>query len=355
MKKSKQERRVGNFSIIIFLSSFLGLGVFAAMPGLLYGGLDKAWETFWSSRQYILWYLLYWAIITFLFTVFTNYQKYKAYDKPMQELSEAAEKVAAGDFSVYVNPTHTGNKANYIDYMIEDFNVMVKELGSLETLKTDFISNVSHELKTPLAVIQNYSDALKEENLEPAIQEEYIKTINTTAKNLAVLITNILNLNRLENQGIIPPSEPYDLVRQLADNLLAFDPQLTEKQLTVSFETEDRVMLHADEQMVQIIWRNLFSNAIKFTEPGGEIKVQQTSTEDMIKVVISDSGIGMDEVTQRRVFEKFYQGDTSHSREGNGLGMALVWRVVELLDGTISVKSAPGKGTAFIVQLPVYG
>ena len=297
--------------------------------------------------------MIYWAIVAAIFTFITNWQIRDEYDRPMRKLSEATKKVADGDFSVYVEPMHTADKHDYIDVMFLDFNKMVAELGSIETLKNDFVANVSHELKTPLAVLKNYTTLLKNGNLSAEIQEEYKDTIIGATDRLSALITNILKLNKLDNQAIEPIAEPYDLCRQLADCLLQFESLWEKKDIEIDVDIEDRAVITADENMMEIVWNNLLSNAIKFTGPGGKIVLNQTSDTNTITVTVSDSGCGMSDETIKHIFDKFYQGDTSHSQEGNGLGLALAYRIVEKAGGTLSVESQVGKGSIFTVQLNV--
>lgn len=303
--------------------------------------------------EYIFGMLGYWALVCTAFVMVTHYQLRLKFEEPMRRLSKAAKGVANGDFSIYVEPAHTPDKYDYMDVIFEDFNKMVQELGSIETLKTDFISNVSHELKTPLSIIQNYAEALQKENLPYAVRKDYCVTIISASKKLTALVTNILKLNKLENQEITPFANPYDLCRQLSDYALQFENLWEDKQITFIADLEDRAVICADEEMLGIVWHNLLSNAIKFTEPGGTIMLTQTSDSDTVTVSIADTGCGMSKEVVDRVFDKFYQGDASHAREGNGLGLALTLRVIELVGGAISVASEPGKGTTFTVALPV--
>ena len=296
----------------------------------------------------------YWAVIAAIFTLITNWQIREGYDKPMRKLSEATKKVAEGDFSIYVEPMHTVDKHDYIDVIFLDFNKMVEELGSIETLKNDFIANVSHELKTPLSVIRSYASALKKEGLSSEDRNEYADTIISASDNLTALVTNILKLSRLENQEILPvQDEPYDLCRQLSHIALALEKSLEEKSIDFTAEMDDRLMLRADPGMLELVWYNLLSNAVKFTPPGGKITLTQTSDEESVTVSVSDTGCGMDAETVKHIFDKFYQGDKSHSGAGNGLGLALVKRVAELSGGIVTVHSSPGEGTTFTVRLAV--
>lgn len=297
--------------------------------------------------------MLYWVIVASAFLYVTNWQIKSSYDKPMRRLSDAAKKVAEGDFSVYVEPLHSPDKYDYIDIMFTDFNVMVQELGSIETLKNDFVANVSHEIKTPLAIIKNYTIMLRNSNLPEETRFEYMESIVKATDNLAALVTNILKLNKLENQEIESPAEQYDLCRQLCDCVLNFESILDEKNIELIADIEDKAVITADEDMLEIVWNNLLSNALKFTPSGGTVSLIQTSDTDSITVSVSDTGCGMDSETLKRIFDKFYQGDTSHSGEGNGLGLALAYRIVEKLGGILSVTSEPGKGSIFTVTIPV--
>ena len=297
--------------------------------------------------------LVYWALVSLSMTLLTRYLMRNTYEKPVQELAAATRKVAEGDFSVYVPPLHTADRLDYLDVMILDFNKMVAELGSIETLKTDFFSNVSHEFKTPLSVIRSSAQMVRDESLTPAQRAEYADTIERYACRLTDLITNILKLNKLEKQSIQPRAEPYDVCAQLAECALLFEQRWEEKGIEFEAELEDQLEICADESLLELVWNNLLSNAIKFTPPGGTVTLRQTSTAEAAEVAVSDTGCGMDEETLRHIFDKFYQGDTSHSTEGNGLGLALVLRIVRMLGGSISVSSAPGAGSTFTVRLPL--
>ena len=331
------------------------LGTLLLMSGIHTGLLVLMGRMGWNGIIQSIIPILYWGMIAVGLTLFTRREIRRTYEEPMHMLAEAAGKVADGDFSVYVPTIHTSDKLDYLDIMIMDFNKMVEELGSIETLKTDFVSNVSHEMKTPIAIIKNYAEMLRMENLPEAQRKEYAKSIENAAARLSDLIGNILKLNKLENQRITPDMEVYDVCRQLCECILQFEEAWDEKEIELETEIEDAAMIRADASLMELVWNNLLSNAIKFTEQGGQVAVRQTLDENHIKISVSDTGCGMSRESMERIFDKFYQGDTSHSKEGNGLGLALVQRVLELMDGDIQVVSEEGKGSTFTVVLPAAG
>ncbi|MDN5300278.1 MAG: hypothetical protein PWP51_2831 [Clostridiales bacterium] len=301
---------------------------------------------------YIAAVLIYWLFVAAAFTYITFLQIDRRYQKPMEGFAQVTRKVASGDFSVYMPQRHLPDKQDYLDVIIADFNIMIEALGSIETLKTEFFSNVSHEIKTPLSVIQNYAQALKSDKLLEAQRAEYVDTILESSAKLNDLITNLLKLNKLENQNLQPLSDPYDLCAQLSECALRFEDLWLKKDIEFIADIEDRATIDADESLMEIVWNNLISNAIKFSNPGGIVTLQQTSTDSEIIVTISDTGCGMDEKTANHIFDKFFQGDTSHATEGNGLGLSLVLRILQIMNGTITVSSIEGKGSTFTVRMP---
>ena len=224
-------------------------------------------------------------------------------------------------------------------------------MSGLETLRTDFIANVSHELKTPLAVVQNYGTMLQQPGLPEEKRIEYAKAITDTSRKLADLITNILKLNKLENQQIYPENHIYNLGEQLCECLLDFESVWEQKKIEIFTDIEEEVFVETDTELLSLVWRNLFSNAMKFTEPEGSVYVTLRSENDFAVVEVKDTGCGISPETGKHIFEKFYQGDTSHSTQGNGLGLALVKRVMDIVGGDISVSSEIKKGSTFTVRI----
>jgi len=329
-----------------FAGILLALSIFIVGGLLIYFATIK--ENFWTTYS-IFGYLVLMALIL---TVLTSIMRHYSFSRPMRRLSEAARKIAEGDFSVRVAPLRKDGKKDYIEVMFDDFNKMAEELASIETLKSDYIANVSHEIKTPLSVIQSYAMALQHETLSQEERREYAKTVVTAAQKLSALVTNILKLNKLENQAIMPGSAPYDLSEQLRCCALAFEDLWESKGIILTADLDETIVSY-DESMLELVWNNLLSNAIKFTNPGGSITLTLKNEDGFAVVSVTDSGLGMDEAIGKHVFDKFYQGDTSHSQEGNGLGLALVKKVIEIIGGEITLRSKIGYGTTFTVCLKI--
>lgn len=328
-------------------------GILLLMSGIHMGLLVLAEKREWSSLTQTILPMVYWTLVAAGLTFYTRWQIRRTYEEPMQALAKATAQVARGDFSVYVPPLHTADRQDYLDVIIMDFNKMVEELGSIETLKTDFFSNVSHEIKTPLSVIHNNAELLNRNGITEEQRQEYAENILHATRRLSNLIMNMLKLNKLEKQVIRPVPRSYDVCAQICECALQFEDMWDKKEIELEADMEDRAMVLADEGLLDLVWTNLLSNAVKFTPEGGSIRIAQRSEGERVAVCISDTGCGMDEATIGHIFDKFYQGDTSHATEGNGLGLALVQRILELSDGTISVRSRPGEGSSFTVTLPV--
>ena len=288
-------------------------------------------------------------LLTLIFGTIDYVRRKMMVDRPVKIITEATEKIMQGDFSVRIAPMH-GNGMEGFNQIGMAINAMAKELAGTETLRTDFIANVSHELKTPLAVIGNYATMLQRPSITEDERCEYAKAISEAARKLAQLITNILKLNKLENQQIFPQPQEFDLGEQLCQCLLGFEDAWEAKNLEIETDIEDDVRIKSDPELLSLVWNNLISNAVKFTPEGGKIGVTLKTEENYVLVSVSDTGCGMKPEVGRHIFEKFYQGDTSHATQGNGLGLALVKRVVDILNGEIGVQSVYGQGSIFTVK-----
>ena len=289
-------------------------------------------------------------ILSVLFTLIDYIRRKFTTERITKHIAGAAQRVVQGDFSVRIEPVNKLSADEHLNEIIHCFNTMTKELGSVETLRTDFIANVSHEMKTPLSVMQNYGTLLQMSELSEEKRIEYAKGVTEGSRRLADMMTNILKLNKLEKQQIYPKTEKYDLGEQLCECLLQFESIWEEKNIEIETEIAEEVKVNTDEELLSLVWNNLFSNAFKFTPDGGKITLILEATEHHAIVKVKDTGCGMSPEVGTHIFEKFYQGDTSHATQGNGLGLALVKRVVDILQGEISVESMLGKGSTFTVK-----
>jgi signal transduction histidine kinase len=291
-------------------------------------------------------------ILSLIFTLIDGFRRKHTVERPLKRILNATDEWTQGNFSERIAPFHGLGSMNEFDIIINDLNKMAEELSGIETLRTDFIANVSHELKTPLAVIQNYATMLQNPELPEEKRIEYAKTITDASRRFTELVTNILKLNKIENQQIYPESQGYNLSEQMRESLLAFEDAWERKNLELEVvHIDDDVYINADAELLTLVWNNLFSNAIKFTEDGGKISVSLKNENGYAVIKVSDTGCGMPPEVGKRIFEKFYQGDNSHSMQGNGLGLALVKRVIDIMSGEISVESTVGQGSTFIVKL----
>ena len=271
-------------------------------------------------------------------------------DRPVSRILDATERIARGDFKVRIDIQHSHDKYDEFDIIAENLNAMAAELGKSEVLKNDFISNVSHELKTPLAVIGNYASALADPSLDEQSREKYAKTLVLASGRLSGLVTDILKLNKLQNQEIKPELSYFNLADTLAECVIGFEGKIEEKDITLECDIDD-VFITSSHSLLEIVFTNLISNAVKFTESGGRVSVSLNELNGRAVISVSDTGPGMSREVGMRIFEQFYQGDTSHASEGNGLGLALVKKVIDILGGEISVTSEIGKGSRFTVIL----
>ena len=290
-------------------------------------------------------------LISFGFAVVDALRRKFTVQRPVRRITEAAERMIAGDFHVRIRYASRFAADDPFREIADCINKMAEELSGVETLRADFISNVSHEMKTPLAVIQNYGTLLQTPGLPEEKRMEYARIMADASRRLSDMITNVLKLNRLENQQIYPKSEAYDLGEQLCECLLQYEAVWEDRGIEIETELAENVTVSADRELLELVWNNLLSNAFKFTDRGGTVSLTLSVEGDFAVVRVKDTGCGMSPEVGAHIFEKFYQGDPSRATQGNGLGLALVKRVVNIMQGEIGVESRPMEGSVFSVKI----
>lgn len=269
--------------------------------------------------------------------------------QPITRFSKASDEVAKGNFNIRLDEV---SHVEEIRDLTRKFNMMVQELSSIETLQNDFVVNVSHEFKTPIAAIEGYATLLQDGSLSEAERNEYAQMIIDSSRQLATLSHNILSLSKLENQEIILEKRLYRLDEQLRQAVLLLEPKWNIKELDLRIDLT-KIDYYGNEKLLMQVWLNMIENAIKFTPHGGKIGIRLFKKEMFLGVEISDTGSGMDDAIIKYIFDKFYQGDAARSTDGNGLGLALAKRIIDLCNGSITVKSQVDEGTVFTVELPL--
>lgn len=267
--------------------------------------------------------------------------------RPVQNIGDAFSELSQGNFDVKISEDE---KIIEIREMAKRFNAMTYDLSHIETLRNDFVANVSHEFKTPIAAIEGYATLLQNPNLSSEKHDRYIEKILENSRRLSNLSGNILMLSKLDNRETVPDKTEYRLDEQIRKCILMLENKWSEKNIEFDMDLP-RVYLYGSQSLLEQVWLNILDNAIKHSPSGGTITVSLTDA-DAVTVTISDRGDGMSEEVQKHIFEKFYQGDTSRKSDGNGLGLALVKRIIDLCNGEISVKSTVGDGAQFSVKLP---
>ena len=266
--------------------------------------------------------------------------------KPIKRLSKASKEVAKGNFDIQVDV----KSKDEIGQLTSDFNLMTKELKNIDSLRKDFISNVSHEFKTPITSIKGFAKLIRDGKLSNELLYEYSDLIVNEGERLSLLSSNMLRLSELENKSIHEPPKIFSLDEQIRKTILLLEAQWINKDIEFDIELEV-VSITGDEHLLQEVWLNLIQNAIKFSKQGGKIKVSLCKNQDKVKVEISDNGVGIKEEDKGHIFERFFKSDKSRSKDGNGLGLVIVKNIVELFKGKVYFESEFGKGTTFVVEL----
>ncbi len=270
----------------------------------------------------------------------------KRVTKSIDIFLEALEELSTGNFSIRINDN--------IDPLFEEikkqFNITAQELSSIETLKSDFASNFSHEFKTPIVSIKGFAKLLKDPNISLNEKEDYINTIIEEAERLANLSNNTLLLSKIESQVIVSEKSYFSLDEQIRKSVLLLETKWSTKNIQIDLDL-DEISFYGAEILLKEVWINLIDNAIKFSPNDSTIKIRSEINDGSIQIIITDNGIGMDETTKKHLFDKYYQADSSRSTSGNGLGLAIVKKILSLNNANIDVISSPNKGSSFIVEL----
>ena len=269
--------------------------------------------------------------------------------QPIRKVTDAMKQVAAGDFDMQVSLRQ--ENVEEFGALQNGFNMMVRDLKGNAYLRQNFMSNVSHELKTPLSIINGYARLMEEGGLSDEESREYAGYISRESSRLIKLTSDMLRLSKMDGAGVEPDCTEFDLGEQIRSAILLLEPQWSEKGIDVSVDLCE-MKYRGDADLLSQVWLNLIGNAVKYTQNGGKIEVRLTAAGDGVSVLVSDNGAGMTQDTMDHMFEMFYQGDESHKREGSGLGLAIVKRIVELHGGSVTAASSPGAGSAFTVKLP---
>lgn len=292
----------------------------------------------------IIWLLIFSVIIGITVSIVINIILLR----PVVKLSKAMKQVAAGDFGIRLK---SDNRIQEISDSYDSFNLMVQELEATETLQTDFVANVSHEFKTPINAIEGYATLLQGGNQMPE-QQEYVERILMNTHRLSTLVGNILLLSKVSNHAIPLAKTSYRVDEQIRQAIVLLEPSWTDK--NVEFDVDlDEIVWNGPENLMHHVWSNLIQNAIKFGPDGGLIRILLKKTDDRFVFAVEDEGNGVPEEERQRIFHKFYQMDSSHKQEGNGLGLALVKQIVDGCNGNIVVDTPLDHGCRFTITLPM--
>ncbi len=291
---------------------------------------------------------LIWIIISLLVGTVLSHLVGELTLSPIKKIRNAMSEVSEGNFDVSVNEK---SRIDEIEDINHAFNIMVKELRSMEVIQTDFVSNVSHEFKTPLTAIDGYA-AMLQGDVTLEEKNEYASKILFNARRMSELVNNILLLSKLDNQGIESKKENFYLDEQIRQEIVATEEKWSEKNLELEVKLE-QTLYYGNKSLLFHVWSNLLGNAIKFSPEGGKITLELKKEPGFLSFSISDEGEGINEECKNYIFNKFYQSDTSHKQEGNGLGLALVKKITDICGGTVEVENLKPNGCRFLVKLPV--
>ena len=338
--RSKRSKLSLRLRLILMVSGEIEVSV------LLAYGIAELVNFAYSEKDVVPLLFLLVVISLFIGIIVTVFMSKYFFD-PIKQLGKAMEKIADGDFNIQLD---TKSCAQEIQEVFTGFNLMTNELKATEVLQTDFVSNVSHEIKTPINAIEGYSMLLQSgENLSPE-QKKYVDKIIFNTGRLSNLVGNILLLSKIENQSIETNKSVFRLDEQIRQALLAQEEKWTVKDIDFDVDLI-KAEYNGNENLMLHVWENLISNAVKFSPQGGLIRIKLIESDGKFIFTIEDEGDGFDKTTEKRIFDKFYQGDSSHKEDGNGLGLALVKRIITITKGDISAENRSSGGAKFTVTL----
>ena len=345
----KRNRKLNFFFIFHLVTITFLIIVLAAITGLLLTRLFYVKDP--HGTPVMLFFL--WMTLSVTVSNFLLYRRLAHVFDAVRVINDATEKVARGDFSVRVKLDEHIHIVEF-EELYDSFNQMVQELGTIETLRDDFVADVSHEIKTPIAAINGYATLLQDENMTGEERQEHLQSILYNCKRLTALTGNILMLSKLDNGTIHQKKQLFRLDEQIRRIVLSMEDEWTKKEMELDIEM-DPVTYNGDEDLLYHVWLNLISNAIKFSNKGGLLQIRledNAAGTGLVCATIRDTGVGIRADQQNHIYDKFYQADRSRSKEGNGLGLALVKQITDICGISISVRSKQGQGTTFILELP---
>ena len=297
---------------------------------------------------------LYWLSIAYLVSLFIGISTLiminGVFIKPLHNMIEAMNELAKGNFNVRIR-LEEGSHSVEVNEFAKSYNKAAEELGSVEILRKDFINNFSHEFKTPIVSIEGFAQLLKEGNLSTEEIDEYLTIIINESDRLANLSTNVLGLSKIESETNIGKKELFNVSEQIRQTIVMMEAKWSAKELSFDLDLEN-IEYYGNPQLLKHVWVNILDNAIKFSPTGATLFVEIQNHPNSFTFKVRDQGVGMNEDTIDHIFDRFYQGDTSHSSEGNGLGMTMVKKVLLLHDGQINIDSTPNMGTTMTITLP---
>lgn len=331
------------FSFIVFVIMLL---TFFIMGGIAFMAFQ--FELIGEHRGSPIASVAYFLLMCMLIGVVISFFVARIVLKPITTLSKAASDVAKGNFDIRLNENE---RVEEIRELIKNFNFMVHEISCIETLRKDFVDNVSHEFKTPITAINGYATLLQDKSIPESEREDYVKFIIESSKQLSMLSENLLKLSRLENQEVVIDKVNFRLDEQIREIVLLLETNWSKKNIELEIDL-DKASFIGNKGMLMQVWLNLIDNAIKFTPNAGHIEIRLYKNNNEIAVEIKDNGKGINQSDIHRIFEKFFQCDKARKESGNGLGLALAYRIIKLCDGRVDVQSTLGKGSKFTVYLP---